>query len=613
LGEVGREWDRVSGDPQVWRQALPVDPALGEYPADSDFRPARFTRFVPVEGRDGQLPPIETTRASEAEPTAAARAGQAVRRLLFGPPLDVSAIAMERMRKLVALPVLSADALSSVAYGPEAMLTVLVLAGLPGLAYSLPVGAAIVVLMLAVGVSYRQTIRAYPQGGGSYIVASQNLGRVAGLTAAAGLLIDYVMTVAVSIASGVAAITSAYPSLQPATTWIGVGVIAVLLGGNLRGVRQAGALFAAPTYVFITAIAALVIAGLVHAADRGFHPAPVPHLTAVEGVSVLLVLRAFSSGATAMTGIEAISNAVPAFKPVEWRNARTTLSWMVGLLITMFAGVLVVAKLAGVAPESSQTMLSQLAHLYYGDGPVYVFIQAATALVLLLAANTSYNDFPRVMFLLARDQLAPRSFLHIGDRLTFRHGIMVLSVTSAVLYVAFSGNTGTLLPLYAVGVFLAFTLSQTGMVVHWRRHRDQPHWRRSLVFNATGAVLSGIVFVIAGITKFTAGAWVAIFLIGLIIVAALRVRRYYDLAGQQLALHPEEAGKAASDTETAEDPGQISNLMIVPVIALDRASMRALAYAAALGQPVFALHISPTADEADRFRGYWQTWGDHLP
>ena len=640
LGEVGREWDRVSAGPQVWRQALPVDPALGEYPADSEFRPARFTRFVPVSGRDGQLPPIETTRASEAPPTPAARAGQQVRRALFGPPLDVSAIAQERMRKLVALPVLSADALSSVAYGPEAMLTVLVLAGLPGLSYSLPVGAAIVVLILAVGVSYRQTIRAYPQGGGSYIVASQNLGRVAGLTAAAGLLIDYVMTVAVSIASGVAAITSAYPSLQPATTWIGVGVIAVLLCGNLRGVRQAGTLFAAPTYAFIAAIAALVIAGLVHAAGRGFHPAPVPHLTAVEGVSVLLVLRAFSAGSTAMTGIEAISNAVPAFQPVEWRNARITLSWMIGLLIAMFAGVLAIAKLAGVVPEASQTMLSQLAHLYYGSGPVYVFIQAATALVLLLAANTSYNDFPRVMFLLARDRLAPRSFLHIGDRLTFRHGIVVLSAVSAVIYIAFSGNTGTLLPLYAVGVFLAFTLSQAGMVVHWRRHRDDPHWRRSLVFNATGAVLSGIVFVIAGITKFTAGAWVAIVLIGLIIVAALRVRRYYDLAGQQLALRPEEAGKAVSppalaaprvppgrpgqdgseaagadgsDAETAENPGQISNLTIVPVIALDRASMRALAYAAALGQPVFALHISPTPDEADRFRGYWQAWGDHLP
>ena len=305
LQEVGREWDRVTDE----AQALPVDPALGEYPTASEFRPARFTRFVAVSGRDGQLPPIETTSASEAEPTAAARAGQAVNRLLLGPPLDVSAIAMERMRKLVALPVLSADALSSVAYGPEAMLAVLVLAGLPGLSYSLPVGAAIVFLILAVGVSYRQTIRAYPQGGGSYIVATQNLGRVPGLMAAAGLLIDYIMTVAVSIASGVAAITSAYPSLQPASTWIGVCVIVVLLGGNLRGVRQAGTLFAAPTYAFIAAIAALVIAGLVHAAGRGFHPAPVPHLTAVEGVSVLLVLRAFASGSTAMTGIEAISNA----------------------------------------------------------------------------------------------------------------------------------------------------------------------------------------------------------------------------------------------------------------------------------------------------------------
>jgi amino acid transporter len=640
LREVGQEWDQTSAGPRAWRQALPVDPALGEYPSATEFRPARFTRVVPVEGRDGQLPPIQTTRAAETPPDAAARTGQALRRLLFGPPLDVSAIAAERMRKLVALPVLSADALSSVAYGPEAMLAILVLAGLPGLAYSLPVGAAIVVLILAVGISYRQTIRAYPQGGGSYIVATENLGLVAGLTAAAGLLIDYVMTVAVSIASGVAAVTSGYPSLQPAATWIGVGVIAVLLVGNLRGVRQAGALFAAPTYAFIAAIAALVIAGLVHAAGRGFHPVPPQHLTAVEGVSVLLVLRAYSSGATAMTGIEAISNAVPAFQPPEWRNARITLGWMIGLLIAMFAGVLAVARLSGAVPEAGQTMLSQLGHLYFGDGPVYVFIQAATALVLLLAANTSYSDFPRVMFLLARDKLAPRSFLHIGDRLTFQYGIVVLSVVSAVIYVAFSGNTSTLLPLYAVGVFLAFTLSQTGMVVHWRRHRDDPHWRRSQVCNATGALLSGIVFVIAAVTKFADGAWVTIVLIGLIIVTALRIRRYYHLAGQQLAVRPGEAGNPAappapaaprvpaarvgqdgteaagrdgSAAETAEDPSQVANLVIVPVVGLNRASMRALAYAAALGQPVFALHISPTAEEAERFRGYWRTWGDHLP
>jgi fumarate reductase subunit C len=373
---------------------------------------------------------------------------------------------------------------------------------------------------------------------------------------------------------------------------------------------------------------------------REFRPVPVGHLAIVQSLSALLVLRAFASGCTAMTGIEAISNAVPAFKPTEWRNARITLSWMVGLLIAMFAGVLVITKLAGIVPESNQTMLSELAHLSFGDGPAYLFIQAATAAVLLLAANTAFNDFPRVLFLMAHDRQAPRSFLRIGDRLTFSTGIVLLSLTSAVVYVAFSGNTSTLLPLYAVGVFLAFTLSQTGMVVHWRRRRDQPHWRKSLVFNATGAALSGIVFVIEGVTKFTSGAWVAIVLIGLIILAAVRIRRYYDLAGQQLALRPEEAASAASagasagprvaaprtasggtvpagtpgsEPKTDEDPGQIADLTIVPVVGLDRAAMRALAYAAALGQPTFALHISPTAEEAERFRGYWQAWGDHLP
>ena len=563
-----------------------------------------------------------------------------MRRLLEGPPLDASAIAVERMRKLVALPVLSADALSSVAYGPEAMLAVLVLAGAAGLSYSLPVGGAIMFMMLAVGVSYRQTIRAYPQGGGSYIVASEELGRIPGLIAAAGLLIDYILTVAVSIASGVAAITSAFGSLQPDTVWIGVGVIIVLLAGNMRGVRQAATVFAVPTYAFIAAMATLMVAGLVHAAGRGFHPVPARHLAVVQALTVLLVLRAFASGSTAMTGIEAISNAVPSFKPVEWRNARITLSWMIALLIGMFAGVLAIARLSGVVPEASQTMLSQLAHLNFGDGPVYIYIQAATAAVLLMAANTSYNDFPRVLFLMARDRQAPRSFLHIGDRLTFRNGILLLSAAAAAIYIGFGGKTGTLLPLYAVGVFLAFTLSQTGMIMHWRHHRDQPRWRRSLAFNAIGAVMTGIVFVVAGVTKFTSGAWVSIVLIGAIVVICLRIHRYYDVAGQQLALRPGEAttsaalsariapraaigtaatpgseGGGALDSEAwaAETPAQIHALTVVPVMALDRATIRALAYAAALGQPAFALHISPTSEEADRFLGYWQAWGDHLP
>ncbi|WP_030349395.1 amino acid permease [Streptomyces scopuliridis] len=538
------------------------------------------------------------------------------------------------MRKLIALPVLSADALSSVAYGPEALLAVLVLGGTAGLAYSLPVALAIVFLMLAVGVSYRQTIRAYPYGGGSYIVATDNLGRVPGLVAAAGLMTDYVLTVAVSVSSGMAAVTSALPQLAGDTVLIGVLVIAVLLAGNLRGVRQAGALFAAPTYAFIIAVAALVAVGVYDAAGRDFQPVPTPPLHAVEGVGLLLVMRSFASGSTAMTGIEAISNAVPAFKPVSWRNARTTLSWMIGLLIALFAGTMAMVYLEGVIPQSQETVLSQLAHRSFGSGPMYVFTQAATALVLLLAANTAYNDFPRVLYLLARDNHAPRIFLRLGDRLAFSNGIIVLSVAAVCVYVAFDGKTASLIPLYAVGVFLAFTLSQSGMVMHWWRKRDR-HWRKSLCFNATGALLSAVVFITAGITKFTEGAWLAILTVALFLLVTTRIRRHYDKVREALRLHPQTieipsrtitpqpcaeppAGPEVpsvrmEDSETEETPEEIRHLSVVPVDALHQASMRTLAYAASLQQPVLVLHVSPSDEDAERFREAWLLWGDHLP
>ncbi|WP_407706593.1 APC family permease [Streptomyces scopuliridis] len=538
------------------------------------------------------------------------------------------------MRKLIALPVLSADALSSVAYGPEALLAVLVLGGTAGLAYSLPVALAIVFLMLAVGVSYRQTIRAYPYGGGSYIVATDNLGRVPGLVAAAGLMTDYVLTVAVSVSSGMAAVTSALPQLAGDTVLIGVLVIAVLLAGNLRGVRQAGALFAAPTYAFIIAVTALVAVGVYDAAGRDFQPVPTPPLHAVEGVGLLLVMRSFASGSTAMTGIEAISNAVPAFKPVSWRNARTTLSWMIGLLIALFAGTMAMVYLEGVIPQSQETVLSQLAHRSFGSGPMYVFTQAATALVLLLAANTAYNDFPRVLYLLARDNHAPRIFLRLGDRLAFSNGIIVLSVAAVCVYVAFDGKTASLIPLYAVGVFLAFTLSQSGMVMHWWRKRDR-HWRKSLCFNATGALLSAVVFITAGITKFTEGAWLAILTVALFLLVTTRIRRHYDKVREALRLHPQTieipsrtitpqpcaeppAGPEVpsvrmEDSETEETPEEIRHLSVVPVDALHQASMRTLAYAASLQQPVLVLHVSPSDEDAERFREAWLLWGDHLP
>jgi amino acid transporter len=521
------------------------------------------------------------------------------------------------------------------------MLAILVLAGSAGLDYSLPIAATIAFLMLAVGVSYRQVIRAYPHGGGSYIVASENLGRMAGLVAAAGLVTDYILTVAVSVASGVAAVTSAIPSLAPDAVPIGVGVIVVLLAGNLRGVRQAGALFAAPTYVFILAIFVLVAVGLSDAAERGFHATPRPALTATEGVSVLLILRAFASGSTAMTGIEAISNAVPVFKPVEWRNARTTLTWMVGLLVALFAGTIAMVELDGIVPSAHETVLSEIAHRSFDSGFMYAFTQAATAAILLFAANTAYNGFPRVLFLLARDSFAPRLFLRIGDRLAFSNGLILLSVAAALIYVGFNGETAPLIPLFAVGVFLAFTLCQAGMVVHWWRLRDR-HWRRSLAFNATGGFLSAIVFITAGVTKFLEGAWVALLALCLFMVVTLRIRHHYDAVNRALALHPHAIevpkhaiapghndgggpvgpqltahdgtqGNASEGAETEESPEELHHLVIVPIASLDLASIRALAYAASLEQPVLALHVSPSDDEAKRFLDYWGVWGDHLP
>ena len=389
LHDVGSEWGQTSSGST---SSLPVDPSLGRQPELSE--PTRGSRLVHAKPASGSPDELEATIDEDCTRLAPQTLGPRIRRAVLGPPLKSSAIVHERMRKLIALPVLSADALSSVAYGPEAMLAVLVLAGGPGLGWSLPISGAIAFMMLAVGLSYRQTIRAYPHGGGSYIVASANLGRIAGLVAAAGLVTDYVLTVAVSVSSGLAAATSAIPSLQSAVVPIGLGLIALLLAANLRGVRQAGALFAVPTYAFIFAIALLVMVGLIEAGGRGFHALTPPAVHASQAVTLLLVLRAFASGSTAMTGIEAISNAVPVFKPVEWRNARTTLTWMIGLLIAMFVGIIALVHLDGIVPQSGQTVLSQLAHRAFGGSPLYIYIQAATALVLLLAADTAYNDFP---------------------------------------------------------------------------------------------------------------------------------------------------------------------------------------------------------------------------
>ncbi len=495
------------------------------------------------------------------------------------------------------------------------------LAGSSQLSRSLPIGAVLVALMLSVGLGYRQVIRAYPHGGGSYIVASDSLGPNWGLLAGAGLILDYILTVAVSIAAGVAAVTSALPALSSATVPIGLAMILLLVLANLRGTRDAGAIFAAPTYMFVLSIGLIVVIGLIKSAGHGFHAVAPPEHHATEALGLLLILRAFASGATAMTGIEVISNAVPVFKPPDADNARTTLSWMLFLLVAMFVGVLVIAHLDGASP-GGETVLSQIAHDTVGNGVLYAFVQISTTLILLIAANSAVNGFPRLLYFMARDEYLPRLFLHMGDRLAFSSGIIVLAVPAAVLYVVFDGQTEPLIPLFAIGVFVAFTLAQSAMVVHWWRNREQG-WRPALLTNLVGAVLSGAVVLIAAVTKFAAGAWIVVILMPTIVFACRRIHRYFMEAGEMLAPRVDGSPATTADPtpatgvdtclEAEESPRGVCHLVVVPVAVLDRAALRALAYAASMAVPTLALHVSPSEAEAERFRHYWNVWGDHLP
>jgi amino acid transporter len=628
LAAVGRSWQECVPEREVWERALPVNRHLEfEDPVISGA-----DRFVQIRSSwaardgEGEIEEIEATaKASEAE-TSARRTLHQLGRILIGPPLRSTALLQERMGRLLALAVLSPDALSSVAYGPEAMLAVLLLAGSAELKLSLPIGAALAILMLSVGLGYRQVIKAYPHGGGSYVIAKDSLGVRWGLIAGAGLIVDYILTVAVSVASGVEAVTSAIPSLYSDRILIGVIVIVLLVAGNLRGVRDAGALFAAPTYLFVVAICMIVIVGLVKAAEHGFQPAPPAPHRAVEAVGVLLVLRAFSSGATAMTGIEVISNAVPVFRPLEAAHARQTLSVMLGLLVSMFVGVVLVAHFDGAAPGGTQTLLSRVSHDSVGSGFAYGAVQLATTLVLLVAANSAFNGFPRLLYFMARDSYVPRLFLRLGDRLAFSNGIVVLAVPAAIVFAAFGGNTAPLIPLFAIGVFIAFTLAQSGMVAHWLRNRERG-WRVGLATNLLGAVLSAAVVAIAAITKFAQGAWLVVALLPAIVVVCSRIHGHYETARRALMPRRPESGPppvritpslrafapSPRPAEAQESPAEVHSFAVVPVAVFDLAALRALAYAASLAQPVLALHVSPTKEEAERFRHEWEVWGDHLP
>jgi amino acid transporter len=533
-----------------------------------------------------------------------------VKRILVGRPLATEEQQHQRLRKIIALAVFASDPISSNAYATEAIMLVLMTAGAAALTLSIPICIAIVTLLLIVGFSYRQTIHAYPNGGGAYIVAHENLGTLPGLTAAAALLIDYVLTVAVSVAAGVFAITSlaatwGYPQLDGYRVEIALMCIALITLVNLRGVKESGAIFAAPTYLFVMSMLACIAIGLVGLALGGItpqtpDPASVPAPSATLGL--FLLLQAFSAGCTALTGVEAISNGVPAFKQPESRNASITLIVMLSILGVIFLGITVLAHYLGVVPREQESVVSQVARMVVGTGGFYFVIQVTTALILVLAANTSYADFPRLASLLSRDRFLPRQFASRGDRLVFSNGILVLGLLAALLIVVFDAREQAMLPLYAIGVFISFTLSQGGMVEHWRRFRE-PGWRRSIAINAIGATLTAIVFVVIIITRFERGAWAVLVAIPILVLVFQAIHHHYRAVARQLSL------EGATQVEPVR---RHTALVLVP--GMHRGVIPALEFAKSLAPDnTTALYVDLDSEAAAKVRAKWNQWGGDVP
>jgi amino acid transporter len=543
---------------------------------------------------------------------AAGRAFGKVKRAVIGAPLSTAQAAHERLTKPKALAVLSSDALSSVAYATEEILHVLLLAGLAALSLSLPIGAGIVALLLIVGISYRQTIKAYPRGGGSYIVAKDNLGVLPALTAGAALLFGYVVTVSVSIAAGVAALVSAVSPLRDHRVILGLGFILLVTMLNLRGIRESGSIFAVPTYLFLVGMLGMIALGIAQNAATGFAVAPAELPPgeaegATQAITILLILTAFSRGCAALTGVEAISDGVPAFQPPEWKNARSTLTWMIGILAVTFSGITFLAHQFGIVPrqpdhpEGYETVVSQIARVIFGSGTIpYYYIQLATLAILILAANTAYSDFPRLAYFLARDRYLPRQFTFRGDRLAFSTGILTLGLLSSLMLAGFNGETTRMIPLYAVGVFTAFTLSQGGMVARWRRLKE-PGWRSGLAINLVGVTTTGVVAIVVGITNFTRGAWIVFLLIPVLIVMFRAINRHYERAAGELA------------AQTPLDPDEIAHTVIVPIAAVNRVARQTLAYARSISSNVTAIHITDDEAEIETMRQAWEALDTDIP
>ena len=573
-------------------------PLQGRKPGDKRVRLERphapYFRYT----APGQL----TAKEAASTPTSGTgKALASVRGFFVGRPLASEDELGERLAKKKALAIFSSDAISSSAYATEEILRVLILGGVVALAYGLQVSIAISILLAIVAFSYRQICIAYPTGGGSYAVSRRNIGRTVSLVAASALLIDYVLTVAVSTSSAVEQITSAFPGLLDWRVVIGVGAIGLITVGNLRGLREAGNIFAIPTYLFVFSALVMIAVGsfriLVLGEGDGYQEQLIGQVEGtLQPLSIILLLRAFAAGAVALTGTEAIATGVPAFKPPESKNAAATLGYMAALLAVLFIGITFLAVSYGITHVEfpSQTVISQVARTVYGDGVLFFLFQAFTALLLFLAANTSFNAFPRLLAILAQDGYMPRQFALRGDRLAYSYGILVLGGVAALLVIGFGAVTHLLIPLYAVGVFIDFTISQSGMVRHWLRERS-PGWRRRLSINAFGAALTGAVAIVVTAAKFTSGAWLVLVLIPVLVLIMSFIFRQYE--GQAAELHVRDEGIL---------PGpHREQRVVVPVNGINRAVIQAINFGRAFGTDLRAVYVTDDMNRAEELRERW--------
>ncbi|RHW34667.1 APC family permease [Lysinibacillus yapensis] len=519
------------------------------------------------------------------------------KRMLIGRPLKNNEIGEQKLNKTKALAILSSDALSSVAYGPEQILIVLFAVSTAALWFSIPIALGVLILLAALILSYKQIIFAYPHGGGAYVVSKTNLGKNAGLVAGGSLLVDYILTVAVSVSAGTDAITSAFPSLHGLNVEIAIFFVILLTVLNLRGVTESASVLAYPVYLFVLSLAILIIVGIYNILTGEVSPQlHTPIGTPVAGISLFILLKAFASGSSALTGVEAISNAIPNFKDPAPINASKTLMIMGALLALLFAGIISIAYYYGIAPAAEVTVVSQIAEETFGRNFNYFFIQGTTALILILAANTGYSAFPLLAVNLAKDKFIPRMFLARGDRLGYSNGIIVLGVASIALIIAFHAKTEHLIPLYAVGVFIPFTLAQTGMIVKWIREKPSG-WLLKLTVNAIGALISLTVTIIFFITKFSQ-IWSVLVFLPLIIVIFYRIKKHYDSVGDQLRL-----------SENTEQRIIEGNVIIVPIAGMTRVVENSLNYAKSLKpDQIIAVNVGFEKEDEKEFKEKWNRW-----